>query len=61
MSNTNRAAKSSTLHPVARIEAARAAIADGAARGLKSAAMDRRWREFFAAEDALKVHAGGWA
>jgi hypothetical protein len=42
-------------------EAARAAVADGEARNLGRAAMAKRWKAFFAAEDAIKARAGGWS
>lgn len=44
----------------AQIEAAQLAIKDGEARNLGRKAMDRRYKELFAAEDAAKA-AGVWA
>jgi hypothetical protein len=41
-------------------ETARAAIKDGEERGLSARTMNRRWKAFFAAEDALKSQTGGW-
>ncbi len=40
---------------------AEAAIADGNARNLSDRTMNKRWKAYFAAEDALKASAGGWA
>lgn len=46
---------------VKNFEATRAAIADGEARNLGRTAMAKRWKAFFAAEDAIKARAGGWS
>ena len=40
-------------------EAARKAIQDGEARGLSDRTMNKRWREYFRCEDALKAYHGG--
>lgn len=45
--------------PVAAHEAALAALRDGEARGLGRTAMAKRYKAFFAAEDALKAR-DGW-
>lgn len=49
-----------TMTPAERFENARKRIQDGDARGLSESTMRKRWREYFAAEDALKSSAGAW-
>lgn len=45
--------------PAETFEAARQAVRDGETRGLSERTMNKRWRVYFRAEDALKS-AGGW-
>jgi hypothetical protein len=50
-----------TMTPAERFENARKRIQDGDARNLSESTMRKRWRDYFAAEDALKSSAGAWA
>jgi len=45
----------------ARIEAALTAIKDGEARNLSARTMNKKYAALFAAQDAAKAAAGGWA
>jgi len=47
------------LNILNRFETARAKAMDAEARNLSQATQRKRWREFFAAEDALKAR-DGW-
>lgn len=49
------------MTPGQKLEAALAAVKDAEARGLSESTINRRWRAYFAAEDAVKAAAGGWA
>ena len=50
------------MTPAEKFENARKRIQDGDARKLSASTMNKRWREYFAAEDALKSSAAGvWA
>lgn len=57
MTNTTTAA---TVSAVETFEAARAALKDGESRNLGRTAMAKRYKAFFAAEDALKAR-DGWS
>lgn len=50
----------STTTPAERFESARKSIQDGDARNLSDSTMRKRWKQYFAAEDALKSSAGAW-
>jgi hypothetical protein len=47
--------------PAARYEMARQSVKDAEARNMSASTINRRYREMFAAEDALKATAGAWA
>ena len=51
----------STTTPAERYEMARQRVKDAEARNMSASTVNRRYRELFAAEDALKSHAGAWA
>ena len=46
--------------PAARYELARQRVKDAEARNMSASTINRRYREMFAAEDALKSSQGAW-
>lgn len=46
--------------PAARYEMARKRVQDAETRNLSASTISRRYREMFAAEDAMKSNAGSW-
>lgn len=46
---------------LSQLERASKRIREAEAAGLSQATIDKRWREFFAAEDALEALGGEWA
>lgn len=49
-----------TQTPAERFETARKRALDAETRNLSASTVNKRWREYFAAEDALKSSAGAW-
>lgn len=49
-----------TMPPAEKFETARKRALDAEARNLSASTINKRWREYFAAEDALKASAGAW-
>lgn len=50
-----------TMTPAEQFENARKRLADAEARNLSQSTINKRWREYFAAEDAVKSSHGAWA
>jgi hypothetical protein len=48
-----------TMTTLEKFEMAQKLVRDGEARNLSESTMRKRWRAYFAAEDALKA-SGGW-
>jgi hypothetical protein len=59
--NANEMKTEATKTPAERFQAARAAVMQAETAGMSKSTLAKRWKAYFAAEDALKSTAGVWA